>query len=122
MFDWNAKDRLFNALSDEFCDGLTLSGGDPLFCSNIPDVYELVMEVKSRFPTKTIWLYTGYSWEQILQSDEMMKIMQYVDILVDGEFKIDKKDSSLPFRGSSNQRIINVQKSIESQRVVELEL
>lgn len=93
-----------------------------MFCSNIPDVYELVMEVKSRFPTKDIWLYTGYSWEQILQSDEMMKIMQYVDILVDGEFKIDKKDSSLPFRGSSNQRIINVQKSIELQRVVELEL
>lgn len=51
-----------------------------------------------------------------------MKIMQYVDVLVDGEFKIDKKDSSLPFRGSSNQRIINVQKSIELQRVVELEL
>ena len=66
-------------------------------------------EIKEEYPDKTIWLYTGDSWENILH----YAIMQYVDVLVDGEFQVDKKDVKLLWKGSSNQRVIDVQKSLK---------
>ena len=67
-----------------------------------------VIEIKEKYPNKTIWMYTGDSWESIMH----YAIMQYVDVLVDGEFQIDKKDVKLLWKGSSNQRVIDVQKSL----------
>ena len=66
-------------------------------------------EIRQKYPDKTIWLYTGDSWEDVLH----YPIMKYVDVLVDGEFKIDQKDTKLLWKGSSNQRVIDVQASLQ---------
>ena len=107
-FDAAAKEELFSNLSRDYIDGVTFSGGDPLYPGNRETVGQLITEIRERFPEKTIWLYTGDSWENILH----YPAMQYVDVLVDGEFKVDLKDSKLLWKGSSNQRVIDVKKSL----------
>ena len=99
-FDPEAKAELFEALDHDYISGITFSGGDPLFYSNREDVTLLAKEVKDRFPEKTIWLYTGFTYETI----QTLPVMEYVDVLVDGEFVVEKKDTSLYWRGSSNQK------------------
>ena len=103
-FDMEAKQKLFDLLSGSYIDGLTLSGGDPLFPQNRESITQLCKEVKEKFPYKTIWLYTGYEYKDI----KSLEVLNYIDILVDGEFQIDKRDITLPFRGSSNQNIIYI--------------
>lgn len=107
-FDDDAKLEIFKELENDYISGLTLSGGDPLFESNRETILELVKEVKSKYPHKTIWLYTGYKWEDIKD----LEIMKYIDILVDGKFIKELSDSKLMWRGSSNQNIINVDLSL----------
>lgn len=104
LFDRAAKEELFAALDKSYIAGLTLSGGDPLHPANRLGARQLVREVRERFCQKTVWLYTGYLWEEIWQ----LPIMQYVDVCVDGEFERDKKDARLLWKGSKNQRVINV--------------
>lgn len=107
---------LFNYYeSTPFASRLTISGGEPL--SNIKLTTLLIKGFKSKFPNKTIWVYTGFTYNQVKD----LSIMKYIDVLVDGRY-IDKlRDVTLPFRGSSNQRIIDVQKTIENNKVVILE-
>lgn len=107
-FDDDAKLEIFKELENDYISGLTLSGGDPLFESNRETILELVKEVKSKYPHKTIWLYTGYKWEDIKD----LEIMKYIDILIDGKFIKELSDSKLMWRGSSNQNIINVDLSL----------
>ena len=102
-FTKEVKEYLFSCITDQI-DGLTLSGGDPLYKKNLPEVTELCKEFKERFPNKTIWLYTG----NLYRDSKDLEVMKYVDVVVDGEFRIDLKDTTLAFRGSSNQRIIDV--------------
>ena len=106
LFDDAAKEEIFTELEKDYISGLTLSGGDPLFPGNRNAIETLVREVKERYPNKTIWLYTGYSWEDISN----LPLIQYVDIVVDGKFVESLKDNKLHWRGSSNQRIIDVKK------------
>lgn len=106
-FDDAAKQEIFNQLDKSYISGITFSGGDPLHPANILDVKNLMMEIREKYPKKTIWLYTGSSWESIRNHP----IMKYVDVLVDGEFVEDRKDVNLCWKGSSNQRVIDVQKS-----------
>jgi anaerobic ribonucleoside-triphosphate reductase activating protein len=113
-FDEEAKTELFAELAQPYISGITLSGGDPLFCGNRAAIGELIKEIKARFPDKTIWLYTGYTWEAI--SD--LLFLPYIDVLVDGKFVENLKDTKLHWRGSSNQRIIDVKASLEQDRVV----
>ena len=108
-FDEAAKREIFEQLEKPYISGITFSGGDPLHAANRYDVRNLMAEIKEKFPDKTIWLYTGDLWENIMH----YAIMQYVDVLVDGEFEIDKKDNKLLWKGSSNQRVIDVQKSLK---------
>ena len=108
-FDEAAKQEIFDQLDKPYISGITFSGGDPLHAANRYDVRNLMTEIKEKFPDKTIWLYTGDLWENIMH----YAIMQYVDVLVDGEFEIDKKDNKLLWKGSSNQRVIDVQKSLK---------
>ena len=103
------KQEIFDQLDKSYISGITFSGGDPLHAANRLDVRNLMAEIKEKYPDKTIWLYTGDSWENILH----YAIMQYVDVLVDGEFQVDKKDVKLLWKGSSNQRVIDVQKSLK---------
>lgn len=106
LFDDAAKEELFYELEKDYISGLTLSGGDPLFPGNRESIASLVKEVKEKYPDKTIWLYTGYTWEDI----STLPLLQYVDILVDGKFVESLKDAKLHWRGSSNQRVIDVKK------------
>ena len=108
LFDDKAKQEIFDQLDKPYINGITFSGGDPLHSANRLDVRELMHEIKQKYPNKTIWLYTGDSWEDVLH----YPMMKYVDILVDGEFKIDLKNTKLRWKGSSNQRVIDVQASL----------
>lgn len=112
-FNEQAKQEIFNQLEKEYIAGITFSGGDPLHSANRGDVRSLMTEIKEKYPDKTIWLYTGDVWEN-LKNDVIMK---YVDVLVDGEFVVELKDTKLRWRGSSNQRVIDVHKTLESADV-----
>lgn len=107
-FDDKAKQKLFKELEYEWCKGLSLLGGEPLskLSDNRKTVIELAKEVKEKFPTKDIWIWSGYTLEEIQADDTMKDILKYVDVLVDGPFIEEHKDLSIPFRGSKNQRIL----------------
>jgi anaerobic ribonucleoside-triphosphate reductase activating protein len=107
-FDDEAKAEIFEQLDKSYISGITFSGGDPLHAANRLDVRNLMIEIKEKYPDKTIWLYTGDVWENILH----YPMMKYIDVVVDGEFKIDLKDNKLLWKGSSNQRVVDVQKSL----------
>ena len=109
-FDEDAEKELFDILSRDYISGITFSGGDPLFEGNRPEIERLAKKVKHEYPDKNIWLYTGYRWEEI----SALPLVQYVDVLVDGRFMEDLKDTKLHWKGSFNQRIIDVQKSLQN--------
>ena len=113
-FDDAAKEELFAEADKPYISGLTVSGGDPLHPRNRDDVGNLLREFRERFPHKTIWLYTGYEWHEIKD----LPFMSMVDVLVDGEYIDALKDVNLPWRGSSNQKVIDVKKSIETDKTV----
>lgn len=110
LFDDTAKNELFTELEKPYISGLTLSGGDPLHPANVSEISELIKEVNKKFPQKTIWLYTGSSWEDIYT----MPFMSMIDVLVDGEFIAALKDVKLLWKGSSNQRVIDVKSTLRS--------
>ena len=114
-FDDAAKQEIFAELEKDYVHGITFSGGDPLHLNNRIGVFRLTEEIKEKFPSKTIWIYTGYRWEQILSKE----ILTYVDVLVDGKFVMDEMNVNLPWVGSKNQRVINVQESLRTGEVVE---
>lgn len=105
--------QILQACSPAHIRGLSLLGGEPLDPNNMKQLLLLCRKFKQLYPHKTIWCYTGYEWERIAHLD----ILKYVDIVVDGKFVQELKDPRLRFRGSSNQRIIDVKKSLESGRV-----
>lgn len=113
-FDKSAQDELFEALKPDYISGITFSGGDPLHPFNRSEVLRLAKEIKEQMPNKTVWLYTGYLWEEVKEAIDLANI----DVLVDGEFKKELNDNNLKWVGSSNQRIIDVQKTLESGSVV----
>ena len=108
LFDDAAKQEIFEQLDKPYISGITFSGGDPLHSANRMDVRTLMAEIREKYPQKTIWLYTGDVWENVMH----YPMMRYVDVLVDGEFMIEKRDIKLMWKGSSNQRVIDVQKSL----------
>jgi len=95
---------LITYLNHDYIDGLTLSGGDPLFPDNREEVLRICKTIKTVLPNKTIWLYTGYLYEEVKD----LEIMNYIDVLVDGPFIEEQKDLTLEFRGSRNQNIIKL--------------
>ena len=114
LFDEDAERELFECLSPGYISGVTFSGGDPLHMANRAEITELAKKIKEKFPDKNIWLYTGYLWEQISN----LEIINYIDVLVDGKFVEELKDKQLHWRGSSNQRIIDVPATVEKGEVV----
>ena len=108
------KEELFTELGKSYVSGITFSGGDPLFPSNEPEILTLAKEIRETFPNKTIGLYTGYLWEYV----KTREIAQYVDVLVDGEYVKQLRDTKLYWRGSANQRVIDVPESLSSGKVV----
>lgn len=114
LFDIEAENELFEALSKKYISGITFSGGDPLYPSNRPEILRLAKKVKREYPNKTIWLYTGYLWYRVKD----FEIMSYVDVLCEGPFVEALKDNNKPWVGSSNQRVIDVKKSLQSGTVI----
>ena len=117
-FTEETMQELLYDLSKPYIKGLTLSGGHPLDRHNAPKVLEIVKRVKMVFPKKDIWIYTGYVWEDIIKDNTLKEILECTDVLVDGAYVDELRDISLPFRGSSNQRIIDVPKSLEQNKVI----
>lgn len=107
-FDAEAKAELFEALDKPHISGITFSGGDPLHPQHRDEVFALAKEIKEKFPDKNVWLYTGFLWEDFKDNPNI----KYVDVFVDGEFVEELKNVNLPWVGSSNQRIINVQEAL----------
>lgn len=113
-FNEKAKEELFECLSKPYIQGITLSGGDPLYVNNRDTITKLCKEIKEKYPTKDIWCYSGYTYEEIKD----LPILEYIDVLVDGEFILEQKDITLLFRGSKNQRLIDMDKTRKEGRVV----
>lgn len=108
LFDDEAKGELFKELSKGYVSGVTFSGGDPLYPGNRKEVLELAGGIKKAFPEKTIWVYTGYLWNEVKD----LPGMKYVDVLVDGEYKESLRDVQYHWAGSTNQKVIDVQESL----------
>ncbi len=113
-FDEDARQELFAGLGQDYIAGLTLSGGDPLYPGNRAEIGALIRAARERFPQKTIWLYTGFLWEEIRELD----FISLVDVVVDGRFEAAQKDTKLHWKGSANQRVIDVKKTLAADGVV----
>lgn len=125
QFDKAAADGILAALSHDFIRGFTVLGGEPFEPENQPTVTRLLRQISLKYPDKKIWCYSGYTLERDIQNkqsrirteytDEMLSL---IDVLVDGEFVEAKKNLSLKFRGSENQRLIDVKKTMAAGSVV----
>lgn len=107
-FDEDAKKEIFDELDKSYISGITFSGGDPLHSANRLEVRKLIDEISEKYPNKTIWLYTGDVWDNLYNDP----IVTNIDVLVDGEFHIEERDVKLLWKGSSNQRVIDVKKTL----------
>ncbi|EHU8780772.1 anaerobic ribonucleoside-triphosphate reductase activating protein [Escherichia coli] len=104
-FSTETIDTILAELSKPYISGLSLLGGDPLMKKNIETILELCKIVKDTYPNKTIWCWSGYTLEEIMDN-HASPILEYIDVLVDGKFILEEKNLKLPFRGSNNQRIL----------------
>lgn len=118
--------KIIEMLKPDYIKGLSLLGGEPMEIVNQKGILPLVKKVKELYPNKNIWCYSGFTFEQIEKMMEEFEttreLVKYIDVLVDGKFMIEKKDISLKFRGSSNQRLIDLPKSLEKKEVVLLDI
>ena len=127
-FTKKQEEEVINDLNHDYISGLTLLGGEPLEPVNQAGLLPLVKKVKEKFPNKKIWCYTGFDFEKDVvgkmakQSETTKELLKYIDVMVDGKFEEEKKDLKLKFRGSSNQRIIDVQESLKENKPVEYKL
>ena len=117
-------DKVIQELDHPYVSGLSLLGGEPLEYVNQQGLLPLLRKVKEKFPDKNIWCYTGYTFEKDVIEEmygkwkETPEFLSYLDVMVDGKFEEEKKDIKLRFRGSSNQRIIDVKKSLKEKKAV----
>ena len=122
VFDDAAKKEIFDELEKDYCSGITLSGGDPLFLGNRLEISKLVKEIREKFKDKTIWLYTGYTWEELLEQMKTDKVLDTslnnIDVLLDGRFVLRKKKKKIHYVGSSNQCIIDVPNSLKKNKKI----
>lgn len=109
--------QLFETLDDPNVNRLTLSGGDPF--NNVDFANDIALLFKINHPDKALWIFTGYTYEELVAEPKARCLLEKCDVLVDGEYIEELRDLSLAFRGSSNQRIIDVKKSLETSRIIE---
>ena len=109
-FDEKALEEIYQELKQDWCSGLTLSGGDPLFLNNRPMIRNVVLNVKENYPEKTIWCYTGYTWEELMEQlpndNDLKDILEHIDVLLEGKCILSQAETKLHYVGSANQRII----------------
>lgn len=127
------ENKFFELIDRPYIKRISILGGEPLANENAHTVLSLLKKIKNRFPEKSIWLYTGYTFEEICdyfcnqslynllrnaKEHNIWSNIQYINVLVDGKFIEEEKDITLLFRGSKNQRLIDMQKSIKEQKIV----
>lgn len=123
-FTLSTEEYILNLMDHDYIAGLTILGGEPFEPENQEALLPFLKRVKVRFPEKTIWAYSGYTYEQMTTEGESPcclytdEVLDCVDILVDGRFVVELKNISLKFRGSENQRIIDVKKTREEGKIV----
>ena len=123
-FNQETINRIIKSLDKSYIEGLSLLGGEPLEYVNQKGLVELVRQIKDKLPNKTIWCYTGFDFEKDVMEkmyknwNETKELIDNIDVIVDGKFEIEKKNPSLKFRGSENQRLIDVKKSLANRQVV----
>lgn len=111
------EDQIMTDLAQPYVQGLTLLGGEPFLNTGI--LIPLLKKIRRELPEKDIWSWTGYTWEELMQeTDDKLEMLSLIDILVDGRFDISKKNLLLQFRGSTNQRIVDVHQSLHQGQVV----
>ena len=114
LFSEEQLNIICETLKEDWCQGITLTGGDPMYKYNIKDVLTLCKHIKAHFPQKTIWVYTGSIWDEVKNSE----LMRYIDVLVDGEYQIENNSPDKHWVGSANQRVIDVKKSLKKGEAV----
>lgn len=119
IWDKNVTENLLNNLKNPEVEGLTILGGEPF--DNSEDLSRIVPEIRKN-TKKSIWIYSGYTYEKLMKEENSRRILNNCDVLVDGPFVEKLKDLKLKFRGSSNQRIIDLNKTREEKRVVEIDI
>lgn len=126
------EEEFLKLIDRPYISRISLLGGDPLANENVHGVLSLVQKIRKRYPDKKIWIYSGFTWNQVfypvvtddlnLQRDKILEnrrdIIRLCDVYVDGRFEKDKKDLTLKFRGSSNQRVVDVQKSLRNREII----
>lgn len=118
---WSDKEtlKIIEYLKEDMISGLSVLGGEPF--QNAEDLTEILKRIKKEI-SKDIWIWSGYTFEEILKDTKKIELLNQCDILVDGRFIEELKDLKLKFRGSSNQRLIDVKKSLEKKHIIQLEL
>ena len=113
-FTYDTINKLLELSDKEYINGLSILGGEPLHEFNILGTIKLAKAFKEKFPDKTIWVWTGFLFENVINKD----IFKYIDVLVDGRFEIEHKDIRLKYCGSTNQRVIDIQQSLKKNKVI----
>lgn len=118
------EDKIIELLKPDYIEGITILGGEPFEYVNQKGILPLLRRIRKELPNKTIWCFSGYTFDTDILEDmcnkyeETKELISYIDVLVDGKFEIDKKNFKLKFRGSSNQRIINIKESLKNNKVI----
>ena len=113
-------DEIIEAMKPSYIKGITILGGEPMHPNNIYSVFRLLKTVKEKHPDKSIWVYTGYTFEELIRMDQNIYIfvLKLVDVLVEGRFVEELKDITLRFRGSRNQRLIDMKATLDKAEIV----
>ena len=120
-WDYSVEENFISYVKNDNVYGVNILGGEPMEQTKDRELVNLLKRIKSE-TGKSIWLWSGYLYEYIIRNDPMREILSFIDVLIDGRFEINKRDISLKYRGSSNQRIIDVKNSIKENRVIEIEV
>ena len=113
-FDDSVIDQVLDLCKEDYISGLSILGGEPMHPNNIEATTQLVKTFKKKYPKKNIWIWSGFLFDQLKDKE----VLKNIDVLVDGQFVDEKKDPTLKWRGSSNQRVIDVPKSLKNGKVV----
>lgn len=123
-FTEKTEQIIIESLKDNYTAGLTLLGGEPFEPENQKVLREFIEKIKTIYPDKSIWAYSGYTFEELLNeksnchTDDTIPMLNNIDVLVDGEFVLDKKNIMLPYRGSENQRVLDMKSSLKQHKPI----
>lgn len=120
LFDKNAREVILDSVSKEFISGLSILGGEPLAENNLEELRELITSIRDKYPGKSVWVWSGFLFEDL--NKDQLEVIKMCDVIVDGQFIEKLKDLDLEYRGSSNQRVIDIKKTMNSGNIVELEV